>query len=273
MKNAYIIGIVIIAFTSCNANFLRNLAPATVTLKSVTFPTYCGTNVPAGYSFSLLLTVPDGSAIAAATTTKLPLSEKEKSDTTLATSCKIEAKTASGADADANVSCETTAAGTAGKIYVLATPSANIVEGETTITAWTKKTNEVVVNPNYLALGKQTTEQKFDYSQEGTKAFTIKYSGDLTEAKKPSVVKAGETEITGCTIGETDKTVLSCPITSSTVKVVDNKETSYPIKVTDACNTEVDTGITVKVSSTSTSSSFFNQFSKIALIAFGIFLF
>lgn len=273
MKNTYILCIILLALTSCNINFLRDLAPATVTLKTVTFPTYCGVNLPEGYKYSLLLTVPKSSSVAKTTTSKLLLSEKENPGNLIDTSCEIEAKTAAEADIDATVTCKTTKAGTKGKIYVLATPSENIKEGEITITKWVKKTDEISVNPNYLALGQQTTEQKFDYSQEGTKAFTIKYSGDLNETKKPKIVKAGETEITGCTISESDKTVLSCPITSTSLKVVDNKETSYAIKVTDACDTEVNTGITVKVSSTSTSSSFFNQFSKIALITFGIFLF
>lgn len=272
MKNIYIIGIVLLAFTSCNANFLRDLAAATVELKSVTLPSYCGSFLPSGYSFSIVLTVPSGSSIAQTTTTQLQLVESGTT-TTLATSCTIEAASATSAEADANVSCSTTAPGTSGKNYALVTPTQDITEGEITITQWSQQSEVTAVNENYLALGEQTTEQKFDYSQEGTKAFTIKYSGDLTEAKKPSVVKAEETEITGCTIDETDKTVLSCPITSSTVKVVDNKETSYKIYVNDACGTQVDTGITVKVSGTSTSSSSFNQFSKIALIVLGIFLF
>lgn len=269
MKSIYIIGIVLLTFTSCNANFLRNLDSATLSFKSVTLPTYCGTLLPSEYSFSIVLNVPNGSSIEETTTTQLVLAEKDTPSNTLATNCTIEAKSASGADADANVSCKTTAAGTAGMIYVLSTPSADITEGDITITQWTQQSQETAVNTNYIALGQQTTEQKFDYSQEGTKAFTIKYADELTEAKKPSVVKAGETEITGCAIDETDSTILSCPITSSTVKVEDDKETSYTIYASDACGTEVNTGITVKVSN----SNAFIQLSKIVLFVLGIFLF
>ena len=275
MKNRFLIIIILLGITSSNTNFLRQLEVVTVTLKSVTFPTYCADNMVSGYKFSLALTVPNEKSISQTKTDKFKLVEKGTPAKEIATSCSIEAKTGAG---DATVSCTTSAAGTAGKTYQLFTPDNTVVitTDVLEVTKWDAKAEEVAKNPNYVALGTQTTEQTFDYKEEGNKAFTIKFASALIDAKKPKAVKAGETTITGCTIDTTDSTIYSCPITKTTVPVVNKTETSYVIKITDACDQEANTGITVKVkdtSSTPSSSSFFNQMSIFAVIVFGMLLY
>ena len=276
MKNRFLIIIILLGITSSNTNFLRQLEVVTVTLKSVTFPSYCADNMLSGYKFSLALTVPNEKSISKTTTDKFKLVEKGATDNKIATSCSIEAKTGAG---DATVSCTTSAAGTAGKNYLLFTPEDDplvITPEVLAVTKWDAKADEVAKNPNYVALGTQTTEQTFDYKEEGNKAFTIKFASALIDAKKPKAVKAGETAITGCIIDTTDSTIYSCPITKTTVPVVNKTETSYVIKITDVCDQEVNTGITVKVkdtSSTPSSSSFFNQMSIFAVIVFGMLLY
>lgn len=278
MKNSFLIIIILLGITSSHINFLRELPEVAVTLQSVKFPTYCGDKVPSGYEFSIVLNVPKSSTIAETETTKLGLNEDGNTTAILATSCTIPATTTEGDAKDVTVSCTTKAAGTSNKNYVLTTPGADVevVTGSLKITKWTEKTEKTAVNSDYVALDDtQTKDQSFDYKEEGTKSFKIKFANAIT-GKTPQAVKAGDKTISGCVIDTADATskTYSCAITNTTVPVVDNKETSYKITITNACDEEVDTGITVKVKyGSSSSSSFINKISLIALTVFGVLLF
>lgn len=159
------------------------------------------------------------------------------------------------------MTCESSSAGTAtaGEYYLgTFTMNSGTDDTDPTVPDKEKQTTKLTVKAPFSkveAAANQTASQSIDYSKDGPYKIDIVFKDTLSDTNCPKKIKVGTTEISTHTFATKTATFT---LTKDQVK---SQDTAYTVKVIDVCDNEIDTGITVKISS-----SFMINISKIALL-------